>query len=470
MADLTTLSIAEARAKLDAKEISAVELLEAYLAVIAAREGDVHAFLEVFNDARMQAEAADARIVRGETAALLGIPIALKDNILQKGRLATAASRILENHVATYDATVTTKLRAAGAVLIGRTNLDEFAMGSSTEQSAYGPTKNPLDLSRVPGGSSGGSAAVVAYGGALGSFGSDTGGSIRQPASFCGVIGLKPTYGSVSRSGLIAMGSSLDVIGPFGKTVADVETLFAAIRGEDVLDATSLPDAMPRVAKKEKYRIGVPRAFLKEGVAPAVLQNFEASLAALKAAGHEIVDVELPQIGHSLAVYYVVMPAEVSTNLARFDGVKYGFHVDGPNLWGDYQKTRGKGFGKEPRRRLLLGAYVLSAGYADAYYKKAIAVRKMITDDFDRAFETVDAIATPTTPGPAFKFGAKSDPVSMYLEDIFTVPANLTGMPAISIPSGTVSEEGTLLPTGIQFTAPHLGEETLFALGKALGK
>lgn len=466
--DLTTLTILDARKKLSAKEISARALVEAHLAVIAEKETDIHAFLHIADDAREQADAADVRIKNGEDLPLLGIPIALKDNILDKGKKATAASKILENYIASYNATVTEKLKAAGAIIIGRTNLDEFAMGSSTEHSAFGSTKNPHDYTRVPGGSSGGSAAAVAMGAALGALGSDTGGSIRQPASFCGVIGLKPTYGSVSRFGLIAMGSSLDVIGPFGKSIADVETLFSVIRGNDPNDSTTLPDTASTPAPT-KMKIGVPRAFLASGVDQEVLANFESSLEKLKASGHEIIDIDLPKINHSLAVYYVVMPAEVSTNLSRLDGVKYGLHVDGGNLWDEYQKTRGEGFGDEPRRRILLGAYVLSAGYADQYYKKAIAVRQMITDDFTNAFKSVDAIATPTTPGPAFKFGEKSDPVSMYLEDIFTVPANLTGMPAISIPSGTVEREGKQLPTGIQFTAPHLGEETLFALGRALG-
>ncbi len=467
--DLTTLTIAEARTKLDAKEISARELVEAHLARIKERDPEVHAFLKVSESALEEADVADQKIAKGESAPLLGIPIALKDNILEKGKIATAASKILENYVASYNATVVEKLQTAGAIMIGRTNLDEFAMGSSTEHSAFGPTKNPYDLSRVPGGSSGGSAVAVAIGGALGALGSDTGGSIRQPASFCGVIGLKPTYGSVSRFGLIAMGSSLDVIGPFGKTVGDVETLFSVIGGNDPNDSTTLPDTASTPAPT-KMKIGVPRAFLASGVDQEVLANFESSLEALKSAGHEIVDIDLPKITHSLAVYYVVMPAEVSANLSRFDGVKYGFHVDGANLWDEYQKTRGEGFGDEPRRRILLGAYVLSAGYADQYYKKAIAVRQMITDDFTNAFKSVDAIAMPTTPGTAFKFGEKSDPVSMYLEDIFTVPANLTGMPAISIPSGSAVRDGKDLPTGIQFMAPHRQEETLFALGRALGK
>jgi aspartyl-tRNA(Asn)/glutamyl-tRNA(Gln) amidotransferase subunit A len=466
--DLMQLSIKEARAKLRAKEISAVELLAASKDAIKARDTEVHAFLEVFNDAEASAKEADRRIAAGEDTPLLGIPIARKDNIVMKGQITTAGSKMLERYVGAYDATVIKKLVSAGAVIVGRTNLDEFAMGSSTEHSAFGVTKNPHDLSRVPGGSSGGSAAAVAMNGVLGALGSDTGGSIRQPASFCGVIGLKPTYGAVSRFGLIAMGSSLDVIGPFGKTIDDVEAIFTTIRGYDPNDATSLPDGGDPAAP-QKIRIGVPRAFLENGVEASVMRNFERSLKTLENAGHEIVDIELPKIEHSLAVYYVVMPAEVSSNLARFDGVKYGLHVDGENLWSDYQKTRREGFGSEPRRRILLGAYVLSAGYADQYYKKAIAVREMITDDFRNAFTSVDLIATPTTPGAAFQFGAKSDPLSMYLEDIFTVPANLTGMPAISIPSGTVKEGAIELPTGIQFTAPHRGEATLFAAGRALG-
>ncbi len=470
MADnITALDLLETRQKLDSGDITSRSLVEAYLEVIERHDPEVRAYIEVFDDAREAADQADQRRKRGENAPLLGIPIALKDNILQKGRNITAGSNILKGYKASYDATVTEKLKQAGAVFLGRTNLDEFAMGSSTEHSAFFLTKNPHDTTRVPGGSSGGSAAAVSMGGALLSFGSDTGGSIRQPASFCGVVGLKPTYGSVSRFGLIAMGSSLDVIGSFSKTVSDAQYVFDIIKGYDAKDSTSLPDSRYELqSKKEKLRVGVPRAFLTSGIHEGVMRNFEASLRRLAEQGYEIVDIELPRIHHSLAVYYVVMPAEVSTNLARFDGVKYGLHAEGGSMWGDMKKTRGEGFGPEPRRRILLGTYVLSAGYADQYYKKALGVRSLITEDFNHAFESVDVIATPTTPGPAFRFGEKSDPVSMYLEDIFTVPANLTGMPAISIPSGVVNVEGKSLPTGFQLVAPHCREDVLFQAGEVV--
>lgn len=467
MADLTQLTIVRSRELLKKKEVSAVELAQAHLDIIEEKNPKIFAYLEVYDDVLAQAKAADKRIAASDEAPMLGVPIALKDNILRNGNHVTAGSKILEGYTATYDATVVTRLKQAGAVFLGRANCDEFAMGSSTEKSAWGTTKNPHDVLRVPGGSSGGSAASVAMNAAIASLGSDTGGSIRQPAAFCGVVGLKPTYGSVSRNGLIAMGSSLDVIGPFTKTVADTEILFNTIRGHDPLDSTTLPDRMiPSAPAKKQLHIGVPRAFVEKGLDHDVKENFDTTLARLKDAGHTLVDVELPTIGYSLATYYVLMPAEASTNLARFDGVRYGLHVSGANRIDDYKKTRGAGFGPEVRRRILLGAYVLSAGYYDAYYGKATQARKKITDEFRHVFESVDVIATPTTPTPAFRFGAKSDPLSMYLEDIFTVPANIAGIPAISVPSGTVQRDGSQLPVGIQFMASHMQEATLFSIGK----
>lgn len=343
--------------------------------------------------------------------------------------------------------------------------MDEFAMGSSTENSAYGPTKNPVDEGRVPGGSSGGSAAAVAARMAAGALGSETGGSVRQPASFCGVVGLKPTYGAVSRSGLIAMASSLDQIGTMGRSVRDTETLFEAIRGHDPLDATTVaPDAYDGPAKALPKRIGVPEDFLAKGVDAGVLANFNAAKLLLSRVGYEIVPVSMPHLKYALAVYYIVMPAEASTNLARFDGVKYGLHKDGENLLEDYRLTRAEGFGDEPRRRILLGTYVLSAGYYDAYYNKANGVRAKITADVERVFaDGVAAIITPTTPTPPFKFGEKaSDPLQMYLSDMLTVVANLSGIPAISVPSGTTA---TGLPLGLQIMAPRLREDILFAIG-----
>jgi aspartyl-tRNA(Asn)/glutamyl-tRNA(Gln) amidotransferase subunit A len=347
--------------------------------------------------------------------------------------------------------------------------MDEFAMGGSTENSAYGVTKNPCDVSRVAGGSSGGSAAALAMNGALAALGTDTGGSIRQPASFCGLVGLKPTYGRISRHGAIAMGSSLDQIGPFGKTVSDTEIIYDAIKGRDVLDSTTISEktyAPKRVGPKPV--IGVPRHFLTgDGISKDVLANFNESLERLKKLGYEIKDVTLPNISYSLSVYYVIMPAEVSSNLARFDGMRFGLHKDGKDGIEDYFVTRGAGLGKEVRRRILLGTYVLSSGYYDAYYNRANAVRRILTDDFTKAFEDVDVIVTPTAPAPAFKIGEKTaDPVAMYLEDIFTVTANLTGMPAMSVPSGFSEAEGKRLPLGLQMTARHGDEKTLFEVGK----
>lgn len=465
--DLHTLTIAKARADLDSKKYSALELTNAYLAVIAEKNPEIHAYLEVWEkSAREEAKAADKMINRGESRPLTGIPVAIKDNILIEGRIASAASRILENYTAAYDATVTSKLKAHGAVLLGRTNMDEFALGGSTENSAYGPTKNPHDTSRVPGGTSGGSTAAVASGMALGALGSDTGGSIRQPSALCGVVGIKPTYGAVSRYGLIAAASSLDQIGAVGKTVADAKIILDAIHGYDERDSTSLPDNFFEGKKNIRKVIGVPRAFLKKGIDRDMLSAFEKTTEALSGIGYSFVDIELPSLEYALAVYYIINPAEVSTNLARFDGIRYGLSAPAPNIQGVYAKTRGVGFGPEVRRRILVGTFVLSSGYADAYYRKALAVREIIRADFARAFESVDAIATPTTPGPAFKFGEKSDPLAMYLEDIFTVPVNLAGVPAISVPMGTVVRDGKNLPVGFQIIGAHGNEEILFAIGK----
>ncbi len=479
--DLSKMTISKAHEAIKKGDFSAVDLAQAYLAEAKKRNPEINAYLEIYDDVIEQADEADKRIAEAKKQGskegknedfpmLMGIPFAIKDNILIKGRIASAASKILENYQATYDATVIDKLKKEGVVFIGRTNMDEFAMGGSTENSAFGPTKNPYDISRVAGGSSGGSAATVAMNGSLVSLGSDTGGSIRQPASFCGLVGLKPTYGRVSRSGVVAMGSSLDQIGPLGKTVADVEIVYNAIKGQDILDSTTISDtnySSKKVGTKKPI-IGIPRHFLTgDGIAKDVLDNFNSSLEKFKNLDYEIKEITLPNISYSLAVYYVIMPAEVSSNLSRFDGVKYGLHKDGKDGIDDYFETRGAGFGKEARRRILLGTYVLSSGYYDAYYNRANAVRRIITDDFVKAFEEVDIIMTPTTPAPAFKIGEKTaDPVAMYLEDIFTVTANLTGMPAMSIPSGFSEIEGKKLPLGLQMTARHGDEETLFEVGK----
>jgi aspartyl-tRNA(Asn)/glutamyl-tRNA(Gln) amidotransferase subunit A len=466
--DLTTLSIKVAREGLSKGSFTAVDLAKAYLANVAAKDGQIHAYLEVYSDVIAQAEAADARIKAGEKGTLLGIPFAIKDNILIDGCIASAASKILETYKATYDATAISKLKAEGAVFIGRANMDEFALGGSTEKSAYGPTHNPHDLERVPGGTSGGSAAVVAAHMALVALGSDTGGSVRQPASFCGVVGLKPTYGSVSRHGLMAAASSLDVIGPIGRSVADVETVFDAIRGKDRYDATSVDVPGGKVAAGTKLVIGIPRALLKgEGIDPAVLSAFAEAEAKFKLLGYDVRDIELPNAKYALPAYYIINFAEVSSNLARFDGVKYGTLKPGADLLADYVGTRGAGFGKEAKRRIILGTYVLSSGYYDAYYNKANALRALIAADYREAFGSVDLVLTPTAPGPAYKIGEKeSDPVSMYLADVFTVTANLTGLPAMSVPAGSKDEGGKKLPVGVQLTATWGKEGNLFRAGK----
>ena len=466
---LNTLSITQAAALLERGETTSLEITRACLAEIKKRNPSLNAYLEVFKDAEEQAKAADEKRAKGEKGSLLGIPLAIKDNILIEGRVASAASKILADHVASYDATVIKKLKSAGAIFLGRTNMDEFAMGGSTENSAFGPTTNPLDESRVPGGSSGGSAAAVAGHLALAALGTDTGGSIREPASFCGLVGLKSTYGGVSRFGAIALGSSLDQIGPLTQTVADAKIIFDTIRGSDPLDSTTLREGeYPAKQRSASRRIGVPRHLLKEGVEPDVLARFEESLVTLQSKGCEIVDVEIPSASLALAIYYIVMPAEASTNLARYDGVRYGLSLKGENLFDDYAKSRAAGFGPEPRRRIMLGTYVLSAGYYDAYYGKAGIARQKLTDEVAKVLETCDAIAVPTAPCPATKLGEKSDPLAMYLMDIFTVTANLTGNPAISIPMGTVHRDDTNLPVGIQLTASHGDEEALFVLGTLL--
>jgi aspartyl-tRNA(Asn)/glutamyl-tRNA(Gln) amidotransferase subunit A len=463
--ELTDLSAGELAKGYRAKEFSALDATRAHLARIESENPKLNAFLEVFGDAEDAAKEADLRLAReGESAPpLLGVPIAVKDNILIHGKIASAASKILASHVATYDATAVAKLKEAGVVFLGRTNMDEFAMGSSTEHSAFGVVRNPYDVSRVPGGSSGGSAAAVAARMAPVALGSETCGSIRQPSSLCGIVGLKPTYGEVSRSGLIAMGSSLDQIGPFARTVEDARTLFDAIRGHDPKDGTTLPD------KGESFvsgkTVGIPREFVKDA-APDVRENFEKRMAELAGKGYELIDIELPSAPYALAAYYIVMPAEVSTNLARLDGMRYGLHADGANLLEEYEKSRAEGFGPETKRRIMLGAYVLSSGYYDAYYRRATALRDVIAKDLAKAFSKASFIATPTTPGPAFKIGEKNDPVSMYLEDIFAAPANLTGIPAISVPGGTVERDGVSLPVGVQFMSPKRTEASLFAIGK----
>ena len=468
MIDLKNLTIKKAHESLIKGEYTCVKLAEAYLENIKIKNKDLNAYLEVFADVLDQAKKADERIKNKENVTLMtGIPIAVKDNILIKGRIASSSSKMLQNYHATYDATVIRKLKEAGVVFLGRTNMDEFAMGGSTENSAFGPTHNPFDLERVSGGSSGGSAAAVASDMALVALGSDTGGSIRQPASFCNLVGLKPTYGAVSRYGVMAMGSSFDQIGPFGKTAEDAQILFDSIVGKDVMDSTSIEKVGIKNADKKK-KIGIPVEAMKvEGMDPVILENFNESVEKLKKLGYEVQEVSLPNLPYSLAVYYTLIPAEVSSNMARFDGVRYGLHVDGQNGVDDYFKSRAVGLGSEVKRRIILGTYILSSGYYDAYYNKANIVRDLIREDYKKAFEKVDVIITPTTPSPAFKIGEKiSDPLALYLEDIFTVPANLVGMPAMSIPCGFKEVNGNKLPLGLQLFANHDREDVLFDLAK----
>ena len=475
--NLNTLTIKKAHADLKNGEYSAMELADAYLAEIEKKNKDLNVYLEVYDDVREQAKKADTLIKSGKGTVMTGIPLALKDNILVKGKRASASSKILEGYVAPYDGTAIAKLKAENVVILGRTNMDEFAMGSSTETSAFGPTRNPFDTSRVSGGSSGGAAVAVGAGLALAALGTDTAGSVRQPSAFCNAVGMKPTYGSISRYGIIAMGSSLDIIGPITKTVEDNEILFNTIKGRDPLDSTSIELPITNYQQLvANLKIGIPRDFLEmKGIDADVLANFGDSIKKLEGQGHTIKDIALPTVPHSLAAYYIIMPAELSTNLSRFDGVKYGFHKDTDSLLHDYEETRAQGFGREARRRILLGAYVLSSGYYDAYYRKAISVRTLIEKEFINAFKEVDIIAIPTTPTPAFKIGEKTkDPLSMYMEDIFTVPANIGAIPAITIPSGFVERDGdpasgagrVRLPLGFQLMSAYGNDQLLFDIGK----
>ncbi len=478
--------IRELHEQLKSREVTAVALAEKYLAAIKAKDGMLAAYLTVLGESALRtAGFVDERIARGEEIGLLaGIPGAIKDNICIDGVRTTAGSKILDNYIAPYDATVITRLKAEGAVFLGKTNMDEFAMGSSTETSAYQKTRNPVDPERVPGGSSGGSAVAVAADMAVFALGSDTGGSIRQPASFCGVVGLKPTYGRVSRSGVMAMASSLDQIGPFAHTVEDAAIVLSAISGYDPLDVTS---AESRDKRYEDYltgdirglRIGIPKEYFSESLDARVRKVAEEAISLFKSLGAEIVDISLPYAMHALPVYYIIMPSEVSSNLARFDGMRFGLSINDQDertagngkLLETYLDTRGYGFGPEVKRRVMLGTYTLSAGYYDAYYKKAQAVRKLIKNDFVEAFKKVDMIFSPTAPEPAFKFGAKTDdPLTMYLSDVYTVTANIAGVPAISFPIGTVEEDGKQLPLGGQLMGKWFDEEGLLRASDAYEK
>jgi aspartyl-tRNA(Asn)/glutamyl-tRNA(Gln) amidotransferase subunit A len=469
MIDLRNLTIKKAHEHLKNGDFAVTDLVNAYLEVIKEKNGDINAFLEIYNDVFDQVKIAEEMFKNGTDTLMTGIPIAIKDNMLFLGHIASASSHILENYKATYDSFVVKQLKEQGSVILGRTNMDEFAMGSSTETSAFGNTKNPLDLTRVPGGSSGGSVAALAMDGALVSLGSDTGGSIRQPAAFCGLVGLKPTYGAVSRFGIISMGSSLDQVGTFGKNVEDAELLYNAINGYDEKDSTCVMKEDRTTPKPLKKKIGVPRSFLSgDGIDKEITKNFEENCKRLEKAGYEIVDITLPLIKYSLAVYYIISPAEVSSNLARYDGIRYGLHAEADKLYDVYAKSRGKGFGKEVRRRILLGTYILSYGYYDAYYNKAIKVRNAIKQELAKAFMDVDAIITPTSPYMPFKLGEKlEDPIGMYLSDLFSVPANIADIPAISIPAGK-NNEG--LPFGLHIMAPLFREDILFTIGKDFEK
>ena len=462
------MAIAEWRQQLESGEVSARELTDQHLSRIADVEPSLHAYLEVTADrARADADRIDAARSAGEDLPpLAGVPLAIKDNLCTKGVTTTCASRMLEGFVPPYESTVTGKLWDAGAVLLGKTNLDEFAMGGSTETSAFGPTANPWNLDHVPGGSSGGSAAAVASGGCMASLGSDTGGSIRQPASFCGVVGLKPTYGRISRYGLVAFASSLDQVGPFTSNVADAAALLQVMAGHDPRDSTSLkvpvPDYSADLTKSIKgLKVGLVReCFEQEGLDPEVKASVMAAAEQLQALGAELVDVSCPRFSDGIATYYVIAPSEASANLARYDGVKYGYRAqDADSLAAMTARSRAEGFGSEVQRRILIGTYALSAGYVDAYYKKAQQVRTLIRRDFDAAYQSVDVLLTPTAPTPSFRKGAHADdPLAMYLADLLTIPANLAGLPAISVPCGF---NAAGLPIGVQLIGNVLQESRL---------
>jgi aspartyl-tRNA(Asn)/glutamyl-tRNA(Gln) amidotransferase subunit A len=469
--DLTHLTIAEARTLLDAREISAAQLTEAHIQRIADVDGAVMAFITpMIERAREMAAEADEAIARGDIEAMTGIPVGLKDILCTVDAPTTAGSKMLENYRSPFDATVVEKLRAQHAVFLGKLNTDEFAMGSSTENSAFFTTHNPWDLERVPGGSSGGSAASVAAGEAMATLGSDTGGSIRQPAGFCGVVGLKPTYGRVSRWGLMAFASSLDQIGPFTRTVEDAAMVLGAISGHDVKDSTSVdievPDYRAALTGDIKgMRVGIASEFSNvEGLEPGVLEACNRAYEQFKALGAELVPVSLPNAKYALPTYYITAPAEASANLARFDGVKYGLSIDAGNVMDSYMRTRDAGFGAEVKRRIMLGTYALASGYYDAYYVKAQKVRTLIKRDFDRAFEDVDVVLAPTSPTVAFKIGARTDdPLQMYLSDIFTIPANMAGLPGVAIPCGF--SEG--MPVSLQVLGPAFGESAMLRAAHA---
>jgi aspartyl-tRNA(Asn)/glutamyl-tRNA(Gln) amidotransferase subunit A len=470
--ELYNLSIHEAADLLKQRQISSRELTEAVLGRIDAVESKVHAFNTLIPEqALAQADAMDKLLASGEaTSPLAGIPINLKDVLSTKGVRTTCSSKMLENFVPVFDATVVERLRAAGTVLVGKTNMDEFAMGSSTENSGFFNTRNPWDLETVPGGSSGGSSAAVAAGMGFLSLGSDTGGSIRQPASLCGVVGLKPTYGRVSRYGLIAFASSLDQIGPFTRDVTDCALVLQTIAGHDERDSTSINSPVPDYTKALKpdvkgLKLALPKEYFVEGMEPGVEQAVRAAVVKLQELGAEVDEVSMPHTKYALATYYIIAPSEASANLARYDGIKYGLSdQEAGSMWDGYYRTRDQGFGQEVKRRIMIGTYALSSGYYDAYYLKAQKVRTLIKADFDKVFESFDAVLCPTSPTVAFKIGEKAaDPLAMYLSDVCTIPANMAGIPGISIPCGFSNG----LPVGLQILGPALGEEKVFQVAYA---
>ncbi|HPC85270.1 MAG TPA: Asp-tRNA(Asn)/Glu-tRNA(Gln) amidotransferase subunit GatA [Smithellaceae bacterium] len=473
--ELHQLTIHELQEKIRSGGVSALQIAESVFLRINAVEDRVHAYIRLMKEEAMAAAArADESIQKGDLQPLTGIPIALKDIVCTRGIPTTCGSRILHNFVPPYNATVVEKLAQAGAVFVGKANMDEFAMGSSTETSAFGPTRNPWDLERIPGGSSGGSAAAVAAGECIASIGSDTGGSIRQPAALCGVVGMKPTYGRVSRFGLIAFASSLDQIGPFTRDVEDCAIMMNVLAGYDPKESTSVraevPDYRQFIGRDvQGWRIGIPEEYFIEGIDPEVSAAVRNAVETIRRCGASIVEISLPHTRYCVAVYYIIAPAEASSNLARYDGVRYGFRAaDARDLAEMYQMSRRQGFGAEVKRRIMIGTYALSAGYYDAYYGKASQVRALIRRDFDEAFTKCDAILTPTSPTPAFRLGEKTDdPLQMYLSDIFTISANLAGIPGISVPCG-FSASG--LPIGVQFLAGHFEEGKLLQLASAYEK
>ena len=467
-----SLTIASARDAIAARQISARELAADYFKRIAAHNGELYAYLTLSEErAYRQADRVDAMVAQGKPLPpMAGVPIAVKDVISTRGILTTCGSKILSNYIPPYDATVVTRLEAAGAVILGKTNCDEFAMGSSNENSAYGPVQNPAAPGCVPGGSSGGSAAVVAAGLAVASLGTDTGGSIRQPGSFCGIPAMMGSYGRVSRYGLIAFASSLDRIGPFARNVADVATVLKIIAGRDAADSTSTTtpvDDYPAMLGRpvEGMKVGVPKEYLGSGIDSGVREKINAGIDLLRKLGCEVRDIQLPHTDYAIATYYIIATAEASSNLARYDGVRFGPRVESDSLISMYRKTRGAGFGPEVKRRIVLGTYVLSAGYYDAYYLKGQKVRALIADDFRKAFAEVDVIATPTSPVPPFKLGERvDDPLQMYLADIYTVTGSLAGLPGISVPCGRI---GGTLPVGLQIFGPAFGEGKVLQLAHA---